>query len=488
MNNVILWFRRDLRLADNPALHYAVARGDRILPLFIQEPASGTDWAPGAASRWWLHQSLMQLQQRLRRLGAQLIFQRGDPATILTRLGQRYAIDEVLWNRLYEPHAVAWDGDLKTKMIDAGIVTHSFNASLLIEPWQLSKGDGGAYRVFTPFWRTLQKTLVDTPPMPAPDRIETIDVEATDNCSLAGLQLLPDRAWDEGLYRNWRPGETGAHARLHAALAGPLLDYPRARDRPAQQGTSRLSPHLHFGELGPRQVWYAVHAWAAGHIGAGYQQAAESYLRQLGWREFAAHLLYHFPGTATAPLDPRFEYLPWETDPQAVRAWQQGRTGIPIIDAGMRELWQTGWMHNRVRMLVASLLTKNLRVHWLEGARWFWDTLVDADLANNTLGWQWVAGCGADAAPYFRVFNPVLQGERFDPEGDYVRQWVPELSALSAKWIHRPFDAPPALLAEAGIALSRDYPMPIVDLDASRRLALGAWDAIKTRGRRVDRD
>ena len=281
------------------------------------------------------------------------------------------------------------------------------------------------------------------------------------------------------MYKAWHPGETGAHARLHAMLDGALLDYATHRDLPARHGTSQLSAHLHFGELSPRQVWYSVRAWANGNNGPGYSAAAESFLRQLAWREFAMHLLHHFPHTVEQPLDTRFTHFPWRDDASALYAWQRGRTGIPIVDAGMRELWQTGWMHNRVRMLTASLLCKNLRIHWLDGARWFWDTLVDADLANNTLGWQWVAGCGADAAPYFRIFNPVLQGERFDPNGDYVRQWLPELAALPNKWIQQPFNAPADVLAAAHLQLPRDYPLPIVDLAESREYALGAWDQVK---------
>lgn len=483
MSNVIVWFRRDLRLADNPALQHAVDQGHRILPLFIWE-ADETDWAPGAASRWWLHHSLVHLQHQLRRLGSDLLIQSGEPTRIVMQLGQRYAIDEVLWNRLYEPQHVIRDGNLKTALIDAGIIARSFNARLLVEPWQLLKGDGGPYRVFTPFWKTLQRTLIETPPLPAPAALETIAVQTSDRSPLESLQLLPNLAWDEGLYSNWRPGEIGAQARLHAALDTRLLDYPQARDLPAREGTSRLSPHLHFGELGPRQVWYAVRAWASGNTGAGYMEAAESFLRQLAWREFAMHLLYHFPHTATQPLDSRFNQMPWSTEAgDALRAWRQGGTGIPIVDAGMRELWRTGWMHNRLRMLVASLLTKNLRIHWLEGARWFWDTLVDADLANNSLGWQWVAGCGADASPYFRIFNPVVQGERFDPEGVYVRQWVPELRALPNQWIHQPSAAPASVLAEAGIELGRDYPLPIVDLKKSREDILAVWDVIKQQAR-----
>ncbi|MBU1192921.1 MAG: DNA photolyase family protein [Gammaproteobacteria bacterium] len=484
MSNVILWFRRDLRLADNPALQYAVEQGHRILPLFIWEPDEDSDWTPGAASRWWLHHSLVHLQHQLRRLGADLIIQSGDPAQILAQLGKQYAIDEILWNRLYEPHQVVRDGNLKTTLIDTGIVARSFNARLLIEPWQLLKGDGGPYRVFTPFWKMLQRLYVESRPKAAPTSLNAISVADTDNLPIDALRLLPDKPWDEGLYSHWRPGEIGAHARLHAALDGALIDYTTGRDHPGHAGTSRLSPHLHFGELGPRQVWFAVRAWAAGNSGPGYVEAADSFLRQLGWREFAIHLLYHFPHTADAPLDARFNHMPWSTDAgTALRAWQTGRTGIPIVDAGMRELWQTGWMHNRVRMLVASLLTKNLRIHWLEGARWFWDTLVDADLANNTLGWQWVAGCGADASPYFRIFNPVVQGERFDPKGDYVRQWVPELRALPEKWIHQPAAAPANVLAEANIELGRDYPLPIVDLKTSREDILRLWDIIKRQPR-----
>jgi deoxyribodipyrimidine photo-lyase len=485
MDKVVLWFRQDLRLADNPALDHAIERGAHILPLFIHEDEDGgAGWAPGAASRWWLHHSLSQLQQRLRSLGAELVIRSGDPERILTELGARYSIGEVLWNRRYEPHHAARDARLKNALIDAGIAARGFNAGLLMEPWQLLKGDGGAYRVFTPFWKSLQRSMGGSLPTAVPGHIDGIAVAPADRIALNTLHLLPERPWDAGLHRHWQPGETGAHARLHAILDDALLDYPTARDLPARAGTSRLSPHLHFGELGPRQVCYAVRAWAAGNRGPGYVEAADSFLRQLAWREFAMHLLYHFPQTAEHPLDARFEAFPWASGRDAeLRAWQHGRTGIPIVDAGMRELWQTGWMHNRVRMLAASLLTKNLRIHWLEGARWFWDTLVDADLANNTLGWQWVAGCGADAAPYFRIFNPVLQGERFDPRGEYVRAWVPELRALPDKWIHQPFNAPEGILAEAGIALGRDYPQPVVDLAASRHTALGAWESVKTAAR-----
>ena len=483
MDTVIVWFRNDLRSADNPALSYAVERGCRILPVYISESGGAADvWAPGAASRWWLHHSLVKHQRRLARIGLELLIRRGEPAEILAELGARYGIREVYWNRRYEPPLAARDAALKTTLIDSGIAVRSFPGNLLLEPWQVLKGDGGPYRVFTPFWKALQRALIETAPLAAPQHAHGIAHADSAALKPDDLKLLPDSPWDSGLYRHWQPGETGAQARLHAALDGALHDYPRSRDLPALDGTTRLSPHLHFGELSPRQVWFAVRAWAAGTSAPGCIEAQEAFLRQLAWREFAQHLLHHFPQTAQQPLDGRFAYVSWNDDAHALRAWQRGRTGIPIVDAGMRELWATGWMHNRVRMLVASFLTKNLRIHWLQGARWFWDTLVDADLANNTLGWQWVAGCGADAAPYFRIFNPVVQGERFDPQGDYVRRWLPELKGLPAQWIQQPFNAPPDVLTAAGIELGRDYPLPIVELAASRESALALWDRIKTQG------
>lgn len=484
MTRVIVWFRRDLRLADNPALAEAAACGAAVLPLYIDDPACA--WPPGAASRWWLHHSLQALQRRLAGLGADLVVRRGDSARTLIELSRRHHIDAVLWNRRYEPGEVGRERAVRTALGEAGIAARGLDADLLIEPRQLLKADGDPYRVFTPFWKALQQRLGEPLPLAAPAALTGIP--ASDGSAIDTLGLLPERAWDAGLRATWKPGEAGAHRRLRALLDGPLADYPRQRDLPDRAGTSRLSPHLHFGELGPRQAWYAVRAWAAEQRGAGRVAAADSWLRQLAWREFARHLLFHFPETAEAPLDRRFLQYPWATHyGEALRAWQCGRTGIPIVDAGMRELWRTGWMHNRVRMLTASLLTKNLRIPWLEGARWFWDTLVDADLADNTLGWQWVAGCGADAAPYFRIFNPVLQGERFDPRGGYVRQWLPELRALPDAWLHRPFEAPADVLATAGIELGRDYPRPIVDLAASRRTALGAWDRIKKTGSRTAR-
>jgi deoxyribodipyrimidine photo-lyase len=387
---------------------------------------------------------------------------------------------EIYWNRLYDPAIVARDTRLEAELRASGLHCESFNSTLFFEPGDIRTGQGGPYRVFTPFWRTCQQQLDQLPgPVPAPQRIPAPAVTIT-SVAVDELDLLPRVEWDAGLQSNWTPGEAGALDRLETFCNTALDHYVSGRDRPDQACTSRLSPHLHFGELGPRQCLAAVRNALLDHESA--RNAAESFLRQLGWREFAHHLLHHYPATTHAPLDARFERFPWEPNRQWQDAWQRGRTGFPIVDAGMRELWATGWMHNRVRMIVASLLTKNLRQHWLEGARWFWDTLVDASLANNTLGWQWTAGCGADAAPYFRIFNPVLQAERYDPQRTYIRRWVPELARLPDNYLHRPWQAPATALAAARVSLGRDYPLPIVGLPASRDLALRGYAAVRAGG------
>ncbi|MDX1698595.1 MAG: deoxyribodipyrimidine photo-lyase, partial [Thiohalobacterales bacterium] len=348
--------------------------------------------------------------------------------------------------------------------------------------WQLLKKDETPYRVFTPFWKALQKTGPARAASAAPERLPAApDIPPFDEAAIDALGLLPKIPWDSAFPDHWQPGEDGAWQSLEAFCAEGLVDYREDRDRPAVAGTSRLSPHLHFGEISPVRLWDHMQQWAAGESASGALAASEAWLRELAWREFSHHLLYHFPHTTLEPLDERFRDFPWRDDDEDLNRWQRGQTGIPIVDAGMRELWATGYMHNRVRMIVASLLTKNLRIAWQEGARWFWDTLVDADLGNNTMGWQWTAGSGADAAPYFRIFNPVLQGEKFDPDGSYVRRWVPELEGLDRKWIHQPWSADPALLMDAGIRLGVDYPEPVVDLQASRREALAAWEKIKRR-------
>ena len=476
MNTAILWFRRDLRLADNPALAKALQTAGRVVPLFIHAPEDGEAWATGAASRWWLHHSLSALDASLRRLGSRLIIRRGAAGEVLRQTIAETGAGEVHWNRVYEPQAIVRDQAIKQSLRESGLVASSHNSALWYEPWEVKRGKGEPYKVFTPYWKALQSQGLDHSIIPAPlalapppERLESLPLES--------LGLLPKIAWDGGLREAWQPGELGSGARLEEFMDTAIGAYAEERDRPDHVGTSRLAPHLHFGEIGPRQIAWAIRSRLAS---AGGQTGAESFLRELGWREFAHHLLFHFPHTTESPLDARFQHFPWnEPAPDIIHAWQTGNTGIPLVDAGMRELWHTGWMHNRVRMVVASFLVKNLRIHWLAGARWFWDTLVDADLANNTLGWQWVAGCGADAAPYFRIFNPVLQGERFDPQGDYVRCWLPALARLPARFIHQPWQMPTALLATYGVRLGVDYPFPIVDLKASREQALLAFKQLR---------
>jgi len=473
----IVWLRRDLRLADNPALHAASRRG-AVIPVFIWAPDEEDVWAPGAASQWWLHQSLLHLDRDLQARGTRLVLRRGAAATVLGEVVRQGDADLVVWNRCYEPALIARDAAVQTALAADRVQVETFNASLLYEPRTIRTQAGRPFQVFTPFWRTCLNAPKPAPPLPPPSALRA-PTRKPETLRLGDLALQPTVDWTAGLRAAWQPGERGAEAQLARFLDDALARYPEARDRPDIAGSSRLSPHLHFGEIGPRQVWHAVETRAALDSTPGTYKAAEAYLRQLGWREFAHHLLFHFPHTPDAPLRAEFAAFPWADDAEWLRAWQRGRTGYPIVDAGMRELWATGWMHNRVRMIVASFLVKDLLLPWQAGARWFWDTLVDADLANNTLGWQWTAGCGADAAPYFRIFNPVSQGEKFDPGGAYVRRWVPELHALPAQWIHKPWDAPPATLAAAAVELGRSYPMPIVDHGEARGHALAALATIK---------
>lgn len=474
MTTAIVWFRNDLRVADHPALHHAAASGARVLPVYIHAPEELAPWQPGSASRWWLHHSLHALRETLARLGATLVIRRGASADCLRQLAGESGAREVHWNRAYEPAAAQRDRVVTEQLTAAGIACRPHHAALLFEPGSVLAQTGRPYQVFTPFWHACQRQAASPTPLGSPHalpppagRFDTLTVDA--------LGLLPSLPWYTGLHDTWRPGESAAHQRLQAFCQSALADYPHWRDFPDRPGTSRLSPYLHFGEITPQQITWTLRDYAQRAEHPGIVRAVEAVLRQLVWREFAHHILHHFPHTADAPLNPRFRDFPWRHDPALLRAWQLGHTGVPIVDAGMRQLWQTGWMHNRVRMLVASFLVKNCRIHWREGARWFWDTLIDADLANNSLNWQWVAGCGADAAPYHRIFNPVLQGEKFDRNGRYVRRWLPELAALPDRWLHQPWLAPRAELAAAGVQLGRDYPEPVVDLAATRRQALALF-------------
>lgn len=474
----LVWFRLDLRLADNPALDAALKRGGSVVPVFIHAPDEEAPWSPGGASNWWLYQSLTSLAASLREAGSQLIMRRGPTRETLQALVKESGATAVFWNRRYEPAVIARDTKVKDALRNDGVEVGSFNAALLHEPWTIQNQSGKPFRVFTPFWKNCLAQPAPLAPSPAPGKVSAPPQWPT-TLPLAALELQPKINWATGLKSTWQPGETGAHAQLKRFLEAAHADYSDHRNRPDLIGTSRLSPHLHFGEIGPRQIWSALQD----HAGAGgaTNWRASQFLTELGWREFAHHLLYHFPQTPTEPLRADFNQFPWRKDPALLAAWRKGRTGYPIVDAGLRELWTTGWMHNRVRMIVASFLVKDLLLSWTEGVRWFWDTLVDADLAQNTLGWQWTAGCGADAAPYFRVFNPVSQGEKFDPRGDYVRRWCPELAKLPDAWLHQPWQAPAEILARAGIVLGRDYPEPIVNHAIAREVALEAFATLKGR-------
>lgn len=476
----LVWFRLDLRLTDNPALAAALKRGGPIVPVFIWAPEEEGDWPPGGASRWWLHQSLKALAADLASRGARLVLRRGPTLDALRALVRETGAHAVFWNRRYEPALIARDRAVKEALRAEGLEVESFNSALLFEPWTVANRAGKPFQVFTPFWRHCLGLAEPPPPQPAPEHLPAPPRWPTSE-PLAALELEPKIDWAAGLRAAWQPGEAGALATLRRFLDGAFTSYAEQRNRPDLLGTSRLSPHLHFGELGPRQVWHSLKAWAARRGVPEATWRGSQFLAEIGWREFAHHLLFHFPHTPSKPLRPEFARFPWRRNPDGLRAWQRGRTGYPIVDAGMRELWTTGWMHNRVRMIVASFLVKDLLVDWRAGARWFWDTLVDADLASNTLGWQWTAGCGADAAPYFRIFNPVSQGAKFDPQGDYVRRWVPELARLPAAWIHQPWAAPPSVLQQAGVELDRNYPRPVVGHAIAREVALEAWAKLKSR-------
>ncbi|MCL4120757.1 UNVERIFIED_CONTAM: hypothetical protein GTU68_040220 [Idotea baltica] len=468
----IVWFRNDLRLTDNPALISAIQKGEQVIPVFVHSDRECQDWRIGSASRWWLHQSLNRLSKSLMALNSCLTVRAGETLHELRQLIADTGADCVFWNRRYEPADIEIDKQIKTELSADGIHVESFNGALLFEPWVIETKQGRPYQVFTPFSKTHRAAQPDWKTARSDKKIPVIKNQPA-SIAIDDLSLEPTIPWAAGMCEFWEPGEAGAQSLLNRFLPKHAGLYDEQRNHPFIDGTSRLSPHLHFGEISPRQIWEAVAKIRGGLAGD------DAYLRQLIWRDFAHHILFHFPHTPNQPLRDKFARFPWQDDPPSLRSWQRGRTGYPIVDAGMRQLWKTGWMHNRVRMIVGSFLTKDLRISWTEGANWFWDTLVDADLANNTMGWQWVGGCGADAAPYFRVFNPTLQGQKFDKNGDYVREWIPEIAELPAKWIHTPWDAPVETLAAAGVELGTTYPHPIVDHKTARKQALEALATLK---------
>lgn len=475
MTAAIVWFRNDLRLADNPALRAAVESGLPVVPVYIHDPQGDGHARAGAASDAWRARSLQALDDALRARGNGLRLFAGQPLDVLGALAASLGAHAVFWNRRYEPDIERRDAAVKSELRAQGLRAESFNGALLFEPWELRTGKGGPYRVYTPFWRAARSRWALESTSAAPDFLRATD-DGPHGVELAHLRLAPQRGWDAAFWHEWRPGEDGAHAALEAFTDGALRAYAVDRDRPDRTGTSRLSPHLHFGEIAPWRVAAEVERMRGGIPDA----QIDAFLRQLVWREFAVHLLHHFPHTAEHNLDARFDGFNWaQPDRAALERWRHGRTGVPIIDAGMRELWHTGWMHNRVRMIVASYLCKHMRVHWRTGAQWFAETLVDADLANNVMGWQWVAGTGADAAPYFRVFNPVTQALRFDPKGQYVARWLPELAELPVALRHSPWSDVAALRA-----VTRDYPVkPLVELSAGRDAALLAYRTMRAAAR-----
>ncbi|WP_419535594.1 cryptochrome/photolyase family protein [Endozoicomonas sp.] len=490
---IIHWFRQDLRLSDNPSLFEAAGNG-QVLPLFILDDHSAGQWASGRASRWWLHHSLDALNESL---NDRLLVLQGDAEKVLRDLIKEYKVDAVYWNRCYEPWRIQRDQRIKQSLRDDGLEVKSFNGSLLWEPWTVLKKDGTPYKVFTPYYR--KGCLISEPPrepLPVPKKIQCVAKTAKNDINT--LDLLPSKGlvpeqnhesadpskqvrWDHNLYNHWCEqgrgvGEAAAKNKLRDFINKGLSGYKEGRDFPARHSISQLSAHLHFGEVSPNQVWYASAAAATEN---NVETDLDCFHSELGWREFSYYLLYHFPTLPEQNFQPKFDGFPWQDDPKILKRWQKGLTGIPIVDAGMRELWQTGFMHNRVRMIVGSFLVKNLLQQWRQGEAWFWDCLVDADLASNSASWQWVAGSGADAAPYFRIFNPVTQGQKFDPDGEYIRRYVPELSGLSNKYLFAPWEAPEHVRSQAEVYLGESYPHPLVDIKESRIRALDAWQSVR---------
>ncbi|MGB2216943.1 MAG: cryptochrome/photolyase family protein [Porticoccaceae bacterium] len=469
----MVWFRQDLRLADNPALHAACATGE-VLPVYIVDDYNSGEWAMGGASRWWLHHALESLNKSLQ---GKLNMFCGDPLPILSRLAEQYSASRVVWNRCYEPWRIARDSKIKTALQALGTEVESFNGALLWEPWQVLKKDSSPYKVFTPYYRRgCLSSSTPRRPLEVPANIQ-IPQLSHESLSLDRLDLLPKIPWDKDMRAIWQINENAALERLDTFVMSELEGYRDGRNYPDKAHVSRLSAYLHFGQISPNTAWHRV-SDAAPII--NNEASIDTFLSELGWREFSHYLLYHFPQLPKQNLQGRFDVFPWSVDTDGhLQAWQQGRTGYPLVDAGMRELYSTGYMHNRVRMVVGSFLVKNLLIHWHRGEEWFWDCLVDADLAANSASWQWIAGCGADAAPFFRIFNPITQSEKFDKQGEYIRRYVPELAALPAKYIHAPWLAPADILASANVVIGANYPAPIVDIKESRERALAAFKFTK---------
>lgn len=468
----IVWFRADLRVADNPAL-FEASRGDKpVIGLYIFDDETPGEWGIGGAAKWWLHHSLVALEQSLAEIGGTLVLRQGNAADVLVEVVRETNAGKVYWNRCYEPFTIKRDKGIKETLVDQGVEAKSYNGSLLFEPWTIETKAGGFYKVYTRYWLTCRDKGTPAPPLDAPTHLVTFESDVKSD-TLDDWELLPTSPdWAEGLRDRWTPGEAGAMERLDTFLDTGAEDYDNLRNFPAIPATSNISPHLHIGDISPRQIWKIT------VDRLGWAKETEKFLKEIVWREFAYHVFYYLPEIPEEPMHNRFDAFPWREDTAALVAWQTGQTGYPMVDAGMRELWQTGHMHNRVRMITASFLVKHLLLPWQQGEAWFWDTLVDADLAVNAFSWQWVAGCGADAAPYFRIFNPITQGQKFDPDGTYIRTYVPEIAALPDKYLHTPWAAPDDILHDAGVTLDETYPRPIIDHKMARERALEAFKSL----------
>ncbi len=473
---LIYWFRQDLRLHDLPGLAAAVASKRPLVLLYILDDESPGEWRIGAASRWWLHHSLASLHGEIGKRGGSLLLRRGETVDTLLSIARELGAQHVYCSRMYEPWAVELEQRAHATLQGSSIELKRYPGSLLFEPEAILNGSGQPYKVFTPFWRAClaQPAPAATKKLSTKLRFWPGDVHSDNLRKWALCPSNPD--WAAAWPQYWRPGTAGARSRMKQFFAAAINNYSDGRDHPAQDATTRLSPHMHYGELSPRDLWHQAQSVAASS--PKIEDEVNKLLSELGWREFSAHLMFHYPAIANQAFKEKFRQFPWLSNKRNLRAWQRGETGYPMVDAGMRELWQTGYMHNRVRMIVASFLTKHLLLHWCEGAKWFWDTLLDANLANNTGGWQWVAGSGADASPYFRIFNPITQGVKFDAKGDYVRHWVPELKLLPTRYLHAPWEAPAEILKQAGVELGTTYPHPIVDHREARESALAAYGSL----------
>lgn len=464
----IVWFTKDLRLSDHTALYTALQAGYDVIPLYIYSPEDDHPWEIGSASKWWLHHSLKSLAETLKEKGSRLILRKGSAVKVMSEIIQETGAEAVFWHAGVEPATRKTNEKMQSLLLERALLAFCSFDNFLYSPGTVLNGKDEPYQVFTPFYNACLKREEPRRPRPAPSTLPKIS-SSIKSLEVEDLKLFPNLPWAKEFSSLWKPGEKGAKERLQYFLSFLVEEYPLQRDFPFMDGTSLISPHLHFGEISAAQVWHATEKKVS--------VEGRPYLRQILWREFASHMLYFFPDTDLYPLRKAFENFPWKKEVKLLRLWQKGETGYPLIDAGMRQLWRLGWMHNRVRMIVGSFLVKDLMVPWQEGEKWFWDTLVDADLANNCFGWQWVSGCGADAAPYFRIFHPITQSEKFDPKGVYIRAFVPELKDLPNEWIHKPWLAPESVLKKAKVILGKTYPHPIVDHGEARKKALGYFHA-----------